>query len=153
MRRPSLSTATWLKVAGPSRPPRRTTRKPKTARVPRTRAGGEWTEAQFWSFLRSGLRQMSRRWPPIVRGVWLSGRRPYVGPNRRQKWEYHCEVCEQWFIRSEMEANHLTPCGSLRSWEEFAAFAERLFIEVEGLRRECARCHAANHASRNGDAP
>jgi hypothetical protein len=134
-------------------PARRTSRRPKTARVPRTRAGGEWSEAQFWSYLRSGLRQLSRRWPPIVRGVWLAGRRPYVGSNKRQRWEYQCEVCSGWFIRSDMEANHLHPCGSLRSWEEFATFAERLFVEVDGLRRECQRCHAETHASRNGGTP
>ena len=33
-------------------------RRPKTDRVPRTRAGGTWTEAGFWGFLRSGVREL-----------------------------------------------------------------------------------------------
>jgi hypothetical protein len=117
--------------------------KPKESRVPKTRAGGEFSEARFWGFIRSGLRQMSQRWPPTVRLIWLEGRRAYKGPNARQKWEYKCDHCEKWWMRKEMEADHIIPCGSMRSWEELPIFAERLLCETSGLRRLCNGCHLA----------
>lgn len=61
-------------------------RKPKTNRIERTRAGNEWSECGFWGFVRSGLRQMSRRWPPLARQAINAARRKYDGENKRQKW-------------------------------------------------------------------
>jgi 5-methylcytosine-specific restriction endonuclease McrA len=122
---------------------RKTTRKPKTTRVVRTRAGGEWTEAAYFQFIRSGLRQLSRRWPPVTRLVWLQARRRYLGPNKRQKWEYQCAICLTWGLRTDMQADHIVPCGPLRTLEDLPAFVGRLLCEVEGLRILCTRCHAA----------
>lgn len=116
-------------------------RKPKTQRVPRTRAGGEWTEAGMWGFFRSNLRNMSRRWPPLVRLVFNKVRRPYKGPNKRQKWEYQCADCGQWFPRKKVQADHIVPCGPLTNWDEFKTFAERLFVETDGLAVRCETCH------------
>ncbi len=90
---------------------KRSTRRPKTNRVERTRAGGEWTEAAFWSFIRSGLREMSRRWPPLVRHVFTASRRKYTGPNRRQKWEYECCECGAWKMQKDVQADHIEPRG------------------------------------------
>jgi len=113
----------------------------KNPRVPRTRAGGEWTEARFWGFLRTGLRQMSRRFPPIARQVRAKYRRENESENRRLKWEYFCSSCGEWFPEKETQVEHTTACGSLKSWEEFKTFAERLFVEVEELRIFCLTCH------------
>ena len=127
-------------------------RRPKTDRVERTRAGGEWTEAAFHSFIRSGLRQMSRRWPPLVRQAALRVRRKYVGSNRRLKWEYECECCHGWKPRKEIEIDHIVPCGSLKSLDDVQGFIERLFCEPELLRVLCAACHALRTAkSREGE--
>lgn len=121
-------------------------RKPKTNRIPRTRAGGEWTEAAFWGWLRSGLRKMSRRWPPIARQVMNKGRRPYIGPNKKQKFVYQCELCLGWFKHDDVQIDHIVPCGQLKSWEDFSVFAQRLFDEGPGLRRLCTKCHDARKA-------
>lgn len=115
-------------------------RKPKTERVPRTRAGGEWTEAAFWGFLRSGLRQMSRRWPARKQAL-QAARVPYTGENRRRKWSYRCSRCGEIYKATEVEADHIIPCGSCRSWEEFAEFGRRLFCEAGGMRVLCKACH------------
>ena len=120
-------------------------RRPKTTRVPRTRAGGEWTEAAFWSFIRSGLRQQSMRWPPIVRQALLSVRRPYVLPpgkkKTRRKWEYQCAICREFWFRDQVQVDHIVPCGELKSWDDVSIFAERLFCELKGLRVLCTKCH------------
>ena len=123
-------------------------RRPKTNRVERTRAGNEWTEAAFWGFLRSGLRQMSRRWPPIARLALHAARRPYRGDNKRRKWEYLCAACGTFCAGDEVAVDHVDPCGSIRSWDEFATFAARLFVECEGLRVLCHECHQLEHERR-----
>ena len=100
--------------------------KAKTNRVPRTRAGGEWTEAAFWGFLRSGLRQMSRRWPPIVRHAADRVKRKSQSENKRLKWEYQCATCGEWHARKDTQVDHIYECGSLKNWDDFAEFAEEL---------------------------
>lgn len=116
-------------------------RKGKTARVLRTRAGGEWTEAAFFGFLRSNLRLASRKWPPLARLALEQARRPSQSENKRLKWEFQCSTCSQWFPRKEVEVDHLVPCGALTNWDEFKTFAERLFCEVDGLAVCCETCH------------
>jgi hypothetical protein len=121
-------------------------RKPKTTRVPRTRASNEWTEAQFWAFLRSHLRAMSMFWPP-AHEVLKKGRRPYKGPDKRRKWEYQCENCQQWFPEKQIERDHIVPCGSLKCYEDIPGFVERLLCEVDGYRLLCKKCNQRrNHA-------
>ena len=117
-------------------------RKPKTNRVERTRAGNEWSESGFWGFVRSGLRQMSRRWPPLARQAINAARRKYTGENKRQKWEYQCATCKAWRNRKQVEVDHIVPCGSLRSLDDLPGFVERLFCEPDGLRVLCDTCHA-----------
>lgn len=118
-------------------------RKPKTNRVPRTRAGGEWTEASFWGFLRSNLRAASRKWPPLARLSLKAARRPSQSTNKRLKWEYQCADCQKWFPRKHVEVDHLIPCGPLSNWDQFRQFAERLFCEADGLSVRCEHCHQA----------
>ena len=115
-------------------------RAPKTQRVPRTCAGGRWTEAGKWGFFRSGFRQLSMRWPPIA-DVMKRNRRPYSGPDRRTKWEHQCELCGEWFPAKHIEVDHIVPCGTLKSWDDVRGFLERLFCEPEGLRKACITCN------------
>ena len=124
------------------KPVRKTTRKPKTERVPRTRAGNAWTEASFFGFLRSGLRGISRRWPPLVRLALNAVRRAYVGPSKLQKWQYQCRMCGGWFKRTQVDVDHIEPCGSLQSFDDIRRFTERLFCETDKLRVVCNGCHA-----------
>ena len=121
-------------------------RRPKTERVPRTRAGNEWTEAAFWGFLRSALRRASMRWPPIARLALLKVREPYTAPpgarKTRRKWQYRCAICGTAKWRDQVAVDHIIPCGKCSSFDELATFASRLFCEVDGLRILCGPCHA-----------
>ena len=114
-------------------------------RANKPRAGGEMSEARFWSFIRSGLRQMSQRWPPTARLIWVANRRQYSGPNKRQKWEFLCAGCGHWFMRKEMHADHIIECGKLSSLEQVGECCERLLCEVESLRILGEECHAERH--------
>jgi hypothetical protein len=112
----------------------------KKPRVPKTRNAGTMTESAFWSFIRSALRQKSRWWKPITQAK-LQARRPYKGPNKRQKFEYLCAVCNAYYPEKKINVDHMTPAGSLNNAHDLAGFVERLFCEQDNLQVLCEACH------------
>lgn len=116
---------------------RKTTRKSK---VVKPRNAGTMTESAFWSFIRSALRQKSRWWKPITQ-CKQNARRAYKGPNKRQKFEYQCKYCEQWFPEKRVNVDHIIPAGTLRTAADLPGFVERLFCEIDGLQVLCSNCH------------
>ena len=108
------------------------------ATAPTPRAGGTWTEARYWQFVRSLLRKGSVRWPPRSMAL-KAARRPYSGPNPRQRWEYQCKLCGLWWAATAVQVDHIEPCGNLAG--DVAGFVERLFCEPDGLRVLCRECH------------
>jgi len=112
----------------------------KKTRVPKTRNAGTMTEAAFWSFIRSALRQKSRWWKP-VKQVKEASRRLYKGPNKRLKYEYQCNTCKHWFPEKEINVDHVIPAGSLNSGKDLEGFVERLFCESGNLQVLCESCH------------
>ena len=115
-------------------------RKTAKPRVVKTRNAGTMTESAFWSFIRSGLRQKSRWWKPITE-CKLKAKRTYKGPNKRQKFEYQCNTCKQWFAEKHINVDHMVPAGSLNCAEDLPGFVERLFCEQENLQVLCENCH------------
>lgn len=109
-------------------------------KIDRPYAGGTWTKAKFFGFLRSALRLASRKWPPRS-SVKNEARRPYVGPNKRQKWEYHCQGCGMWLAGNKVEVDHVRPCGKLSNYDDLPDFVRRLFCEAQELRVLCESCH------------
>lgn len=108
--------------------------------VPRTRASKTMTEAEYWSMIRSALRQKSRWWKPIQK-VKEKARRNNKSTNKRLKYEYQCAICENWFPDKQIEVDHITPAGSLTCDADLAPFVNRLFCEEDGLRVLCKGCH------------
>lgn len=113
-------------------------KKPKTHRVPRTRAGKTMTEAQFWGFIRAGLRSKSQRWPPRYH-ILNKHKRNAVG--KRHRYEYQCADCKEWFKQADVQVDHIVPCGSLKSFDDVGEFTKKLFCEEDGLRVLCKSCH------------
>ena len=123
-----------------TKPNLRTSSKPRKGTTPKTRNAGTLTESAFWSFIRSGLRQKSRFWKPITQ-CKMKARRPYKGPNKRQKFEYLCNVCKDWFPEKKINIDHIQPAGSLRCAQDLPGFVERLFCEIDNLQCICEKCH------------
>jgi 5-methylcytosine-specific restriction endonuclease McrA len=115
-------------------------RKKRVTRVVRTRNAGTMSESAFWGFIRSALRQKSRWWKPIMICKQKS-KRPYKGPNKRQKFEYQCNSCKQWFPEKQINIDHIVPAGSLNSASDLPGFVERLFCEENNLQTLCSNCH------------
>lgn len=114
--------------------------KPRKNASPKTRNAGTMTEAAFWSFIRSALRQKSRWWKPISQAK-AKAKRSYKGPLKRQKFEYQCAECLDWFPDKKINVDHKIPAGTLKCAADLPGFVERLFVEVEGLQVLCSNCH------------
>jgi len=112
----------------------------KKPRVAKTRNAGTMSESAFWSFIRSGLRQKSRWWKPITQ-CKLEAKRPYKGTNKRQKFEYQCNECKNWYQEKLINVDHIVPAGSLNCANDLPAFVERLFCETDNLQVLCEACH------------
>lgn len=108
--------------------------------VEKTRCNGTWTESQYWSFIRSGLRRMWLRYPVRTQCL-LAGRRDYVGDNKRQKYEYQCNMCYNWYKATEVQVDHIKPAGSLLEPTDIASFVTTLFCEPDNTQRLCKPCH------------
>jgi|FLOH01.1.fsa_nt_gi 5-methylcytosine-specific restriction endonuclease McrA len=110
-------------------------------RVARTRNNGEWTESQYWSAIRSALRLKFRYWKTAQQSL-VNARRKYKGKSKRQKYEYNCNECKDWFKRKDVEIDHIIPVGSLKCLEDLAGFVERLTPEkVSAYQILCKKCH------------
>lgn len=110
------------------------------AKSPKVRNAGSMTESAFWSFIRSALRQKSRWWKPISE-CKMKSRRAYKGPNKRQKFEYKCNTCKQWFAEKLINVDHIVGAGSLNCADDLPGFVNRLFCEQDNLQVLCKTCH------------
>lgn len=115
-------------------------RKTIKTRVEKTRGGGRYTESEYFSFIRSGLRSKSNRWP-VKYDVLAAAKRNYEGPNKRQKFEFQCNHCKQWFPQKQVSVDHIIPAGTLRRFGDLARFVEILFCEKNNLQVLCIQCH------------
>jgi len=110
--------------------------------VTKTRAGGQWTEARYFGFIRSTLRRATMRYP-VKQQVLQANRKPNDGTfDKRTKFIYTCEICSVEGQGKSMEVDHINPAGSLKSYADLAGFVERLFCEADNLRVICKECHA-----------
>ena len=101
-------------------------------------AGGRWTLARYRSFIVSGLRRASMRWP-VKADVLEAARRPAQGRSKQTKWEYQCAGCHDWFLRKDVQVDHKQPCGDIL--EDAAGYLGRMFCESDGLQVLCKPCH------------
>lgn len=106
---------------------------------PKPRNAGTLTESAYWGMVRSGLRRTFRWWKPMMK-VKEEAKRIYTGSNKRQKWEYQCNYCQEWYKGSEVQIDHITPSGSLKCGEDLQGFLERLTPE-SGYQVLCKPCH------------
>jgi hypothetical protein len=105
-----------------------TAKKIKVPRVERTRNAGSMTEAEYFSRVRSALRNAFKFWKPM-QAVLKKNSRPSQSLNKKLKTEYQCAACGGWFPRKEVQIDHIVECGSLRTYEDIAPFLQRLTLE------------------------
>ena len=102
----------------------------------KNRAGGVWTEAKYWTFVRSLLRKGWLRYPP--RQAVLNNNRVVV-TGQRHRFEYPCAHCDNYFKATEVQVDHIVPAGSLK--DDPASFIQGLYCEPDNLQVLCKPCH------------
>lgn len=117
---------------------RKVTRSSRT--TPPFPAYPDWTTSKFWSFIRSGIRSKFNRWPPKYE-VLQAARRNVKHTKTRQRYEYKCAECLNYFPQKEVEVDHKVPAGSLKCSEDLAGFVERVFCSKDELQVLCKPCH------------
>lgn len=116
----------------------------------------EWTTARFFGFLRSLLRQGFNKYPPKYKTLNEAAKilpvldkdnnhvRYKTGKQQgklKYAKRYICASCGNDFMQKEVQVDHIVPAGQLKSFEDLASFAERLFCGADGLQVLCTGCH------------
>lgn len=100
----------------------------KRIKANKTHNNNTLTESEYFSKIRSGLRKTFQYWKPMTVALELASRK-YTGENKRIKKEYQCACCGKWFIRKDVQIDHIIPCGSLRNWDDIVPFIKNLTQE------------------------
>jgi len=111
----------------------------KKSRVEKPYNSGTMSASAFWGMIRSCLRQKSRWWKPITEAKNKVKRA--CKNCGRQKWEYKCNKCNDWFPDKAIAVDHIIEAGSLTCKQDVGDFIERLFCEADGLQVLCTECH------------
>ena len=98
------------------------------------------TQKERFVWLRSVLRRAWLRDPERAAALQLA-RRIYQGDNKRQRWEYSCAECAQWFMQKDVQVDHIIPAGTFLKPEDWATFGPGLFCDRSGLQLLCKTCH------------
>lgn len=108
-----------------------------------------WSDAKFWSFVRSGLRAKWVRWPPRYEALRDARR---AVKNKRHKWEVKCSICKKWKQQKYIQVDHIIPVGTLKDYQHLPDFVRKLFVSKDKLRVVCAVCHQriTNEGRNNG---
>lgn len=109
---------------------------------PKSRNGGQWTEARYNSFITSLLRGGTRRWGPkhevkkaarVERGIYLCNSCQTEGP---------ATVKIDGKRKDNAVVDHINPIVDpnvgFTSWDEYI---KRMFCEADNLQVLCRECH------------
>ena len=109
---------------------------------PKTRANGRWTQARWESFIKGGMRQLTRRWPPFS---------DCLKEGRVSHGVYLCNGCKEEVPASivvdgkrvkNAVVDHIQPvidpAVGFVDWDEYIT---RLFCEGGNLQVLCHSCH------------
>jgi 5-methylcytosine-specific restriction endonuclease McrA len=112
----------------------------------KTRAGGKWSEARFFAFIRSALRRASNKWPVKFDVKNNARRHKPLHKAGRHRFEYLCAACSKWYADKECAVDHIRPVGALKSFDDLPRFVETLFCEEDNLQILCHDCHTLKTA-------
>lgn len=111
----------------------------------------EWSEGRLKSFIISGLRSCSRRYPPKYQCLAeaLVGKKINKKTNRLGN-HYTCNVCNGEFPSSEIQVDHLVPVvDPLTGFVDWNTYINRMFCDVSNLQAVCKACHKIKTKAEN----
>lgn len=79
------------------------------------------------------------RFDPYRQDTLEAAKRLYKGPSQRQKYEYQCNMCRKWFVKSFVEVDHIEARGTYLLPEHEEGYRQRTF--TKNLQILCKKCH------------
>ena len=106
--------------------------------------GGQWTVGRMSSFIKGGLRTLSRKYPQRYEALKLAmvGRKldPATGKLSNR---YKCADCSELFKLNGVEVDHIDPVVSIEgNAYDWNIYIKRLFCDADGYQILCKECHA-----------
>lgn len=124
----------------------------KKVKVPRTRNMNTLTESEYFSRIRSALRNAFKWWLPMKEALRRASRPSENTANKRLKTEYQCNKCKHWFARKLVEIDHIEAAGSLSCYDDIVPFIKRLTVEeISKYQILCKPCHKVKTMKDNSD--
>lgn len=115
---------------------------PTKKKIEKPYNGGQWTQARFNSFIKSGLRKLSMKWGPINQ---------CKKDARVSRGVYRCAICgkdvpcsikEKGKRKQNVFVDHIVPIISPEmGFESWDTTISRMFCEKENLQLVCRSCH------------
>lgn len=106
--------------------------------------GGQWTAARMSSFIRGGLRTLSRKYPQRFEAIKqaLIGKRLDKNTGKMSN-RYKCAGCSNVFKLNEVQVDHIDPVVSVKDgFVDWNIYIERLFCDADGFQVLCTECHS-----------
>lgn len=111
-----------------------------------------WSDARYWSFLRSALRRAWTKYPNKYK-VLNAAKRRKLHAKGNQKYEYKCTACKHFYAGKNVSVDHIIPAGTLRDFSDLPDFCARLFCSIKGLQVLCSGCHQIKTNEERGIIP
>lgn len=110
--------------------------------------GTPWkTQAEFFTFLRGGLRRVWNKHPSKLNALKkqrIQVKNPNPRGNKATVWGASCAMCGKHYISKEIQVDHINSAGQLNKVEDIQGFVERLLLVSEkDLRLVCKPCNSA----------
>lgn len=102
-----------------------------------------WTKARLKSFIISGLRAASRRYPPKYEVLAAAKTEKKINPTSgRLAQHYKCAKCKQDYPAKDVQVDHkkpvVDPKTGFTTWDNYI---DRMFCEKANLQVLCSVCH------------
>ena len=121
------------------------------AKVEKTRCSGTWTEARYNSFIKSGIRSLTRKWKPMFDALKDAQTERKINPKTgKLAMHYQCAMCGNDHPVKEMAIDHiepLVPTDHEATWDEII---QRALVEKHGFQVLCKEpCHKTKTQEEN----
>lgn len=122
------------------------------AKPQKTRCSGQWTEARYNSFIKSGIRSLTRKWKPMFDALKEAATEKKINDKTgRVAQHYECADCRKDFPLKEVVIDHIepiVPTNRNATWDEIIS---RALCEKDGFQVLCKPCHQIKSNKENAE--
>lgn len=102
-----------------------------------------------FEWIKRHIEALSYKWTPRTAAKNASRRVSQLS-DKRVKYQFQCNHCEEWFKAKETQLDHIVPKGRY-SKETFFVWLDRLFCQADGFQVLCIPCHKVKSAKEHND--